>query len=304
MENCLKTLSESAKERARKFVLSSTRLFGTVYDNINFTLRKASQRLDSATEQLNATTSALFSLPSRLTRAAYSAALSVADRNRRSFLRDKLTLDSLKPSPEKQAQLKKAFAYHVRMILIVHATPSLSVSRRKKLKKKARSTKPHIRRLYNEKTEFFPLPALAQEEASVVGTIKVVTKIFTKLLGLAEEIIDAELRLLVGDWLTIRNLRLMKAEIADEHTSFRRMSWVQECAMPFHFQMNAIYMLFRTHLGRPGDSDPSSLDHHRVLLRRLKLDTKKPEYNKAKELLYHSLYARVLDCARYVCIFI
>ncbi|KAI1782581.1 hypothetical protein LXA43DRAFT_1068557 [Ganoderma leucocontextum] len=55
-ENYLKTLSENAKERARKFVLSSTRLFGTVYDNINLTLHKASQRLDSGTEQLNTST--------------------------------------------------------------------------------------------------------------------------------------------------------------------------------------------------------------------------------------------------------
>ena len=54
--------------------MSSTRLFAIVYDNINFTLRKASQRLDSLTQQLNATTSAVFSLPSRFSRAIHSAA--------------------------------------------------------------------------------------------------------------------------------------------------------------------------------------------------------------------------------------
>jgi hypothetical protein len=48
---------------------------GIVYDNINFMLRKSSQWLDSATQQINATTLAVFSLPKKFTRAAYGAAL-------------------------------------------------------------------------------------------------------------------------------------------------------------------------------------------------------------------------------------
>ena len=182
-----------------------------MYDNINFTLRKASQRLDSLTEQLNATTSAVFSLPSRFSRAVHSAALSIADRHRRARLRENLTLDSLRPSPAKQAQLLKAFHYHTRMILLTHGNLGLSQKKVQKFKKKMKSRKPQIRVLSVEKTEFFPLPALAQEEASVSGTIQVVKKLFTQPLGLAEELIDTELRLLVGDWLSIRNLRLMKA---------------------------------------------------------------------------------------------
>ncbi|KAI0742044.1 hypothetical protein C8Q80DRAFT_1274366 [Daedaleopsis nitida] len=295
------SVSYAARDQARNFVHGALRLFAIVYDNINFTLRKASQRLDSATQQLNATTSAVFSLPSTISRAAYAAALSVSERNRRAFLRERLTLEALKPSLEKQAHLLQVFRYHVATILLTHSAEPLSKKHRKRMLKKAGFMKPKIRIISSEKTEFYPLPALAQEEASVGGTIKVVTKLFTQLLGLAEEVVDAELRLLVGDWLTIRNLRLMKSEIAEETTAFRRMSWVQECAMPFHFQLNAMYMLFRTHLGYPGDNNLSSLEHHRSLLRCSKLDPKKPEYNKAKELLYHSVIARVLDCAR-VCL--
>lgn len=70
--------------------------------------------------------------------------------------------------------------------------------------------------------------------------------------------------------------------------------------MPFHFQLNAMYMLFCTHFSfatAPGAA--STLDHHQTLLRCPKLDTKKPEYNKAKELVMHSLIARILDCAWY-----
>ena len=134
----------------------------------------------------------------------------------------------------------------------------------KALRKHTQKFQPKIRVIGHEKTQFFPLPALNKEEASVGGTIRVVEKIFTTLLGLAVEIIEVELRLLVGDWLTIRNLRLMKDEWRDEFTSFLCFDWVQEAAMSFHFQLNVMYMLFCTHLGT--SENPSSLEHHQNLL--------------------------------------
>ncbi|EPT05736.1 hypothetical protein FOMPIDRAFT_48720 [Fomitopsis schrenkii] len=246
VQRCLVSLSQNAEERANVFIRTAGRLWGLVYDNINFTLRKASQRLDSTTEQLNATTSA-------------------------------------------------ALRHQVRMILLTYA-PGLQKKnkRNRRVRRSVTTMKPQIRVLSHEKTEFYPLRALAQEEASVAGTIKVVVKLFTQVLRLAEEVVASQLRLLVGDWLTIRNLRLVKDEVAEEFTSFTRMDWIHEASMPFHFQLNAMHMLFRTHLGHPSDNNPSSLEHHRVLLKRSKLDPTKPEYNKAKELLYHSLIARIV----------
>ena len=299
MQLSLRNLSEDAKLRAQSFVKKSKRLWGVVYDNINFTLRKTSQRLDSTTQQINATTLAVFSLPAKFTRDAYAMALSISERNKRAGFRQLLDIDSLRPNKEKNGQITTAFKHAIRTILLTNCPGK--IRRRKPAKLLRRHTlklKPKIRRLSQEKTLFFPLPALNEEEASVSGTIRVVEKIFTVLLGLAMEIIEVELQLLVGDWLTIRNLRLMKEERRDEFTSFLRFDWVQEAAMPFHFQLNAMYMLCRTHLGTTVQENPSSLEHHRNLLRRSKLDVKKPEYNKAKELVMHSLIARVLDCAR------
>ncbi|KAF8070439.1 hypothetical protein FPV67DRAFT_1487410 [Lyophyllum atratum] len=301
VQNALKTLSEDAKLQARNFVTKSGRLWGVVYDNINFTLRTASQRIDSGTRQLNATTIAVFSLPVHFTLSVYSAALSIVERKKLAGARRKLKRDDLLPTAAKQEQVMAAFKHAIRTILLTHTPGRMRRKRKTKtLRKHTQSLKPCIRQLGHDKTEFFPLPALNEEEASVPGTIRVVEKIFTSLLGLACELVEVELRLLVGDWLTIRNLRLMKEEREDERRGFLRFDWVQEVAMPFHFQLNAMYCLCRTHLGLVSHENPSSLEHHRNLLRRSKLDLKKPEYNKAKELVTHSLIARILDCARLI----
>lgn len=275
-----------------------------VYDNINFTWRKYSQRLDSKTDQVNMTTSAVIGLPKAYTYDKYQAGLSVVEKNKQAGKRSELTLQSLFPDRNVHHQLEQAFEHAVRGIML-HHVPGFEQRKKGRIQRiwrKFRETKPVVRPLLGaaEKTEFFPLPAIHQEEASVRGTLKVVEKIFVGVLDLVEAVVGREIRLLIGDWLTIRNLRLMKEERTDEDEGFSRMDWVQEAAMPFHFQLNAMYMLVRTHLGFVGDNNSSSLDHHRTILRRRKLDTKKPEYNTARELVEHSLIARVVDCVRYV----
>lgn len=300
MQRTLVTLTNDAKKRAQDFVSNTDRLWAVVYDNINFTLRQASQRLDAGTQQLDATTLAIFTLPKSFSRTAYTTALSIFERNRLAGQRRQLKLESLYLSEDQQARLRTTYKHAIGSILLQNIQ---DLKRRKPrhckpLWKLIKKLKPIIWVLECEKTEFYSLPALDQEEASVRGTIKVVESIFTSLLKMAALVIPTEIRLLVGNWLTIRNLRLMKEEQRDEFSAFARMDWVQEASMPFHFQLNAMYMLVRTHLGFSGDNNTSSLEHHRHLLRRGKLDTKKPEYNKAKELVMHSLIALLLDCTR------
>ena len=118
VQTALRTLSNDAEFRAQSFATKSGRLWGVVYDNINFTLRTASQRLDSATQQLNATTLAVFSLPKKYTRAAYAAALSIAERQKKLGLRRLLTLESLRPSEEHLKLVHSAFKHALRTVLL------------------------------------------------------------------------------------------------------------------------------------------------------------------------------------------
>ncbi|KIJ32520.1 hypothetical protein M422DRAFT_61536 [Sphaerobolus stellatus SS14] len=208
IQHILEGMTRSAKALAHKVVKDPVGdLTIVVFDNINFTQHKTSQRFDNTTNQINATT-VVIKLPSKFTKAAYCAALSLQRR-------------------------------------------------------------PVIRSIGHEKTEFFPLPAINEEESSVQGTIKVVKYIFLKLLKIGEQVSC-------------------------------KMNWVQEASMPFHFQLNAIHMLFHTHFGYPGDNNPATLDIHHRILQHSVIDPQKPKYNRAWELLEHSLIVRILDCTWYV----
>lgn len=271
-----------------------------VYDNINFTFRKASQRLHNATEQINATTSAVVALPTCLATTAFKNACLLLDQKQKHGHRQEMAIHDLVPTFEQQGQLREAFCHAIRSLLIDNL-PGLSgkTDRIKQIKRKATARKPTIRLVdgAGDKTDFYPLPALDEEEASIQGTIRVVQHLICEILGITAAVASSTLRFFVGDWLTIRNLRLMKYIRMTEPGAWGRMGWVQEAAMPFHFQLNAVYMLIRTHLGK-SDKNPSCLDRHRTRLQRYKLDKKKPEYHQARELVEHSLTARLLDIAR------
>ena len=212
-----------------------------------------------------------------------------------------MSLHKLVPTTDQRNNLRKAFRHAVRSILLNNLRGLTGKTDRiKHIKKKTAAERLTIREVDGArmKTEFYPLRALDEEEASVRGTIRVVQCLLRDILGLTAEVASSTLQFFVGDWLTIRNLRLMKYIRMTEPEAWGRMDWVQEAAMPFHFQLNAVYMIIWTHLDE-SDNNPSSLDRHRTRLRRYKLDKKKPEYNQARELVEHSLTARLLDITRY-----
>ena len=292
-------LTESSERRARSFVQLGTLLWFIVYDNINFTFRKFSQRLHNVTEQINATTSAVIALPACFSTTAFKNACSMLGQTRNRGRWQTMTIQRLIPTPEQQHQIHRVFCHAVRSLLLENLH-GLTGKRASKLKKATAAEKLTIQLVggAGEKTNFYPLRALDEEEASVKGTIRVVQRLICDILGFTTAAASSTLRFFVGDWLTIRNLRLVKYIRLTEPEPWGRMGWVQEVAMPFHFQLNAIYMLVRTHLGE-SDNDASCLDHHRARLRRFKLDKKKPDYHQARELVEHSLASRLLDITRF-----
>jgi hypothetical protein len=299
-QRSLESLTTTIVRNARTFVLKGKTLFFVPFDNVNFTHRKGSERLDNRTEQINATTSVLIAMPAKYTHAEYDDALSVSEHSKLAGGRRDFHLNELYPTAEQLEHWRAAMIHGVRTLLLASPLVCRMKHKRRTLQKPAKQLKPRIRVIEHSKTLCFPLPALDQEEASVAGMIRVLTNIWTELLNMAKQSVAQVLRLLVGDWLSIRKIRLAQQERSDEWDVFESMRWAKEASMPFHFQLNAIYMLGRLHIGHENDTDPASLSRHNALLRRAKLDSKKPEYNKARQLVSHSLLARLLELTRFV----
>ena len=118
-----------------------------------------------------------------------------------------MTYDDIFLTKDKHKQAASTFKHAIRTILLCY-TPGKMQKRRKtrQLRKHVQANKPRIRVLEHEQTQFYPLPALNEEEAAIPGTIRVIQSIFTQLLAMLEAVIPEKLRLLVGDWLSIRNL--------------------------------------------------------------------------------------------------
>lgn len=178
VQRLLEQLTVVATQQAIRAV-KSARLPAIAYDNINFTYRKSSQRLDSSTQQLNATTLTVFLLPKSFNLTKYASALSISEYQRRKGRRVNLRYEDIVPTQQLHEDARLAFKNAIRFILLDYMPGWQKRKKSRKLRKHAHEQRPHIRVLSSEKTEFFPLPALNEEEASVPGTIRVVEKIFT-----------------------------------------------------------------------------------------------------------------------------
>ena len=117
-----------------------------------------------------------------------------------------MTLDKLVPTPEEQGQLRSALRHAFCSILLNNLEGfTAGGSHTVELTKQVAARKPTIQQLAGagEKTNFYPLPALDEEEASVKGTIQVVQVLIRNTLKLTAEAASSTLQLFIGDWMSI-----------------------------------------------------------------------------------------------------
>ena len=96
---------------------------------------------------------------------------------------------------------------------------------------------------------------------------------------------SANMRLVLGDWLTSSNLRAARHDCEDDVNAIEQLEYVEELSNLFHFALQATHMLMRTHYGQ-AILDPTSLAAHKGLLAHT-WDINKPNYAAAKALVQH-----------------
>ncbi|KZV98769.1 hypothetical protein EXIGLDRAFT_746479 [Exidia glandulosa HHB12029] len=261
-----------------------------VLDNVDLQVHAANQRVTNRTHMLHLTNSALLMAHSSVPQSKTSVQTYLGNRGKRAVAKP----SDLRPTRDDDEYTIRSFESLVVNFLIDHAPGSAEWPDHKELKALASADRPSISPLKPEVTRTFPLGALNANEGSNKGVV-LALELLRERLGMSPDEWAEHLHVMAGDYLTVRNIRSARYQRQDDHNSVERLETIMPQAQLFHFQLNAVDMVLKEHLG---DSirDPGSLSKHKDILMRT-FDTSKTDYANARALIRHSLIARILQCA-------
>ncbi|KAF7796316.1 hypothetical protein EIP86_007493 [Pleurotus ostreatoroseus] len=152
------------------------------------------------------------------------------------------------------------------------------------------------------KTTIYPLPTMDIDESSTRGNADVVDAIFTEL---KHDLNSADFFGTVhptnGDQLSIARLRGSSNDCIGHHSLRQSYLNLSPANGFFHGELHLAFGTLETHFGNPslGPHDPGSLCFHNTVLDRKPIVLSSlPPYRTCRDLVFTSLYARVLHCLK------
>jgi hypothetical protein len=148
-------------------------------------------------------------------------------------------------------------------------------------------------------TPLHPLPAFDIDESTIVGGAFVVDAIFNVLRVKENSGWSRIVKFFCGDQLTIARLRALVNIRAGHEGGYTGFGWGVWMPGLFHAKMTDIHGVFITHWGKPsaGPRNPGCLAFHNTILQRKPiLLTSLPPFRTCRDLIFVSLYARILHC--------
>ena len=150
------------------------------------------------------------------------------------------------------------------------------------------------------KTNLHPLPSWNIDESSIVGNAEVDEAIM-KELRLDKDVPEAanRVRFLGGDQLSIARLRALEFIRAGQEKGYEGFFWGAWIPGLFHAKIADALGTLLTHFGQPNtiSQNPWTLGFHNGRIDRLPITlTSLPTYRTSRDLIFVSLYARVLHC--------
>lgn len=168
---------------------------------------------------------------------------------------------------------------------------------RRNLREEAPSTPEKAR---TEKTVIRPLPTMQIDESSTVGNAEVITTMLQELeLDMNDTKFVETLTLLAGDQLSMARARGIAAARAGVEGDGKSLAWIVKLPGLFHYEVNSAQSTLSLHLGKPNHevSNPGSLlAHNAELNRKLITPGSTTNFRTTRNLIFVSLYARVLHC--------
>ncbi|KAH9015410.1 hypothetical protein EDB84DRAFT_1671051 [Lactarius hengduanensis] len=285
----LEALSESMRKLTREVAASD--LYVLVYDNINMLWKVAEQILGRTDSMENGTCATIVSLFQ-----ANVEDLKAIELERRFGSAPELKVSDIMLTEDEYTLHRKCLIHTVLRIVVQYGGPRLQVFR-----KDLQAMEPHSDfRIDVHKSEIHPLPAMNINEASTMGNAEVIDAVMEELnVDASKPEFCENLKLVAGDQLSIARLRAVLAARAGNECGASSLRWALFIPGLFHCKIAATNGFLQTHFGHPNRDlkDPASLSSHNTLLQRKPIILSSlPPFRTCRDLIFVSLYARVLHC--------
>ncbi|KAH9918031.1 uncharacterized protein B0H18DRAFT_883201 [Fomitopsis serialis] len=288
VKGILKRLSDACRRAAR--ANASTRLVAFVYDNINMVFRVAEQTIGRKDTQENGTCATAFELYGATEDAMQCADLMAGIVNAPPLGRNDVLF-----TPQESLDFKRILQHIVLQIIVTHGGDNFS-----RFTKDVEGFGPLLEtRIPLHQTRIFPLPSMKIDESTIVGNADLTKTILAELgQDMGADGFGDVVRVIAGDQLSIARLRSLAKNRAG-HDNFTN-SYLWAVTMPglFHYKMAGSHGVMELHYGKTtSHRNPGSLAFHNTVLDRKPITlTSLPPFRVCQDLIYVSLYARVLVC--------
>ncbi|KAJ7026665.1 hypothetical protein C8F04DRAFT_966145 [Mycena alexandri] len=284
----LHELSSSMRGFAR--VAASTGLFAAAYDNINMVFRAAEQILGRTDSQENGTCATIFALwKARL------EDMQIPDLNAAFDQAPPLSLKNILLTAPELELMDRCLRHCVLRIIVEHGGDKFERFRAEL--DAALPVTPDKIELHQ--TILHPTPAWNIDQSTIIANAEVADAIYDELevKGLAHW--KWAVKILAGDQLSIARLRSLVNIRAGHEGGYSGFGWGVWMPGLFHGKIADMHGFFVTHWGVPnrGTRNPGSLSFHNTHLHRAPiLLSSLPPFRVCRDLVFTSLYARVLHC--------
>ncbi|KAF9042690.1 hypothetical protein BDP27DRAFT_1374297, partial [Rhodocollybia butyracea] len=285
----LQKLSASVRKKAR--TIASIGLFCEVYDNINFMSRTGEQAIGHHDSQENGTLVTIYTVWATQIEALQTSALRDA-----LDVAPPLAIEDILHSHRETVLFRDCLIHGIIRIIV-------KMSQQDRLKAFSQEVEKHQPRsehcITPHKTEVYPFAGYDIDEASIVGNVSVDEAFVEDSQLPLRPFFWKIIRLIAGDQLSIARLRSIQTIRAGHENGYEGFGWGVWMLGLFHTKMADIQGIFTTHFGKPTSNlpNPGSLHFHNTYLGRLPIVlTSLPPFSTCRNLVFVSLYARVLHC--------
>ncbi|KAJ7443701.1 hypothetical protein FB451DRAFT_1437210 [Mycena latifolia] len=284
----LRQLSGAMRDMARS--VAATGLYAASYDNINMVFRAAEQLVGKTDSQENGTCSTIWPLWK-----AVLEDMSIEELNKVFGTAAPLSIkDILLSAPELQF-MDKCLRHCILRIIVEQGGEKFQ--RFRDALNQSLPTTPEQIELH--KTPLHPLPAWNIDESTIIGNAEVVDAIHTELQVRNLSHWNWVVKFFAGDQLSIARLRSLLNIRAGHEGGYSGFGWGVWMPGLFHAKIADMHGFFVTHWGVPnrGTRNPGSLSFHNTQLHRAPiLLSSLPPFRTCRDLVFVSLYSRVLHC--------